>query len=81
VNRTIKRLFGASLFLALCSVTGLYVGSQQTAAQTTQPANILAQQFGSDPGDGLLLAGGLLMMLAIAVAFAGVMLWMRERKT
>jgi hypothetical protein len=81
VNRTIKQLFGVSLFLALCSVTGLYVGSRQAAAQTSQPVNILAQQLGSDPGDGLVLAGGFLMILALAVAFAGAMLWMRERQS
>lgn len=81
MNRTIKRLFGASLFLALCSVANLYVGSQQVAAQTTEPVNILAQQLGSDPGDGLVLAGGFLMLIALSVAFAGVMLWMRERKS
>lgn len=78
MNRTIKRLFGASLFLALCSITNLYVGSQQAAAQTTEPVNILAQQLGSDPGDGWMLAGGFLMILAMSVAFAGTMLWMRE---
>jgi hypothetical protein len=81
VNRTIKRLFGSSLFLALCSITSMYVGSQQTAAKTSQPENILAQQLGSDPGDGLVLAGIFLMLLALAVAFAGAMMWMRERKT
>lgn len=81
MSGTIKRLFASSLFLALCSITGLYVGSQQVAAQTTKPVNILAQQLGSDPGDGWMLAGGFLMILSLAVAFAGVMLWMQERKT
>ena len=81
MNRTIKQLFASSLFLALCSVTGLYVGSRMVEAQTPQPANILAQQFGADPGDGWLLAGGFLMIIALAVAFAGAMMWARERKT
>ena len=79
MNRTIKRLFGSSLFLALCSATNLYVGSRMAEAQTTQPANILAQQLGSDPGDGWMLAGVFLMIVALAVAFAGAMMWVRER--
>lgn len=81
MNRTIKRLFASSLFLALCSATNFYVGSQKAAVQTTQSTNILAQQLGSDPGDGFMLAGSFLMLIAVAVAFAGAMLWVRERES
>ena len=77
---TIKRLLGASFLLVLCSLSSLYVGSVKAAAAPPAPADILAQQFGTDPGDGWLLAGGFLMLLALAFAFAGVMLWVQERE-
>ena len=80
--RTIKRLFAASAFLTLCSIASLYAGSRvaETAAPAQQAANPLAAQFGGDPGDGWMLAGGLLMLLAVALASAGLMLWTRERQ-
>lgn len=79
--RTIKRLFAASALLTLCSIASLYAGSRAaTAAQPAQVANPLAAQFGGDPGDGWMLAGGFLMLLAVAVASAALMLWMRERE-
>ena len=79
--RTIKRLFAASAFLTLCSITSLYVGSRVTAAAApAQIANPLAAQFGGDPGDGWMLAGGFLMLVAMAFASAGLMLWMREKE-
>jgi hypothetical protein len=82
MRRTIKKLFGSSVFLIICSISCLYFGSQRAAAAAapTQAANALAQQFGADPGDGLMLAGGFLMLVALAFASAGVMLWMRERQ-
>jgi hypothetical protein len=78
---TIRRLFGSSVFLVLCSAACLYLGSQRAAsASPSQAANELARQFGGDPGDGLMLAGGLLMLVALAFASAGAMLWFRERE-
>jgi len=77
---TIKRLFGASFFLVLCSISSLYVGSVKAASAPPAPADILAQQFGTDPGDGWLLAGGFLLLLALAFAFACAMLWVQERE-
>jgi hypothetical protein len=79
--RTIKRLFAASAFVTLCSITSLYVGSRAAAAVApAQAANPLAAQFGGDPGDGWMLAGGFLMLVALALASAAFMLWMRERE-
>ncbi len=79
--RMIKRLFAASAFLTLCSITSLYVGSRAAAAvPSAQVANPLAAQFGGDPGDGWMLAGGFLMLVAVAFASAALMLWMRERE-
>ncbi|MBV9926650.1 MAG: hypothetical protein JOZ96_16645 [Acidobacteria bacterium] len=79
--RTIKRLFAASAFLTVCSITSLYAGSRVAAvAAPAQAANPLAAQFGGDPGDGWMLAGGFLMLVALALASAGLMLWMRERE-
>ena len=78
---TIRRLFGSSVFLVLCSAACLYFGSQRAAsAPSSQAANELARQFGGDPGDGFMLAGGLLMLVALAFASAGAMLWFRERE-
>jgi hypothetical protein len=79
--RTIKRLFAASALLTLCSIASLYAGSRVAAAvPPAQAANPLAAQFGGDPGDGWMLAGGLLMLVALAFASAACMLWMRERE-
>ena len=78
--RTIKRLFAASAFLTLCSIASLYVGSRVAAAAApAQQLNPLAAHFGGDPGDGWMLAGGFLMILSLALASAGLMLWTRER--
>ena len=77
--RTIKRLFAASAFLTLCSITSLYIGSRVSAAPS-QASNPLAAQFGADAGDGWMLAGGFLMLVAVAFASAGLMLWTRERQ-
>ena len=79
--RTIKRLFAASAFLTLCSISSFYVGSHEAAAAgPSQAVNPLAVQFGGDPGDGWMLAGGLLMVLAIALTSAAAMLWFREKR-
>jgi hypothetical protein len=78
--RTIKRLFAASAFLTLCSIASLYVGSRVAeAAAPAQHANPIAAQLGGDPGDGWMLAGVFLMLVALALASAGMMLWTRER--
>jgi hypothetical protein len=79
--RTIKRLFGASAFLTLCSITSFYCGSRAAAsAGPSQAANPFASQFGGDPGDGWMLAGGFLMVVAIALTSAAAMLWFREKR-
>ena len=79
MSSTIKRLMAASAFLTLCSISSLYLGSLAAASAPAQSANPLAQ-LGADPGDGWLLAGGFLMVVALAVASAALMLWMRERE-
>ena len=79
MSNTIKRLCAASAFLTLCSISSLYLGSLAASAAPPQSANPLGQ-LGSDPGDGWLLAGGFLMIVALAVASAALMLWMRERQ-
>ena len=76
---TIRNILITSVLLLLCSLSSLYVGSEKSAAAPPD-ANILAQQFGADPGDGWLLAGGFLLLLALAFAFAGAMLWAQERQ-
>ena len=79
--KTIKKLFAASAFLTVCSISNFYVGSR--VAETSVPAQVanpLAAQFGGDPGDGWMLAGVFLMLVAVAFASAGLMLWTRERQ-
>ncbi len=79
--RTIKRLFAASAFLTLCSIASLYAGSRVAAAAApAQHLNPIAAQLGGDPGDGWMLAGVFLMLVALALASAAMMLWMRERE-
>ncbi len=78
---TIKRLFGSSFFLTLCSTACLYVGSQKAAAAAhVAGAANNPLQIGGDPGDGWMLAGGFLMVVALAFASAAAMLWTRERQ-
>jgi amino acid transporter len=79
---TIGRLFAAAVLLVAFSVTCLYVGDRRAdaAAQAPQPENPLAQAFASDPGDGWMLTGGFLMIVALALASAGGMLWAQEKK-
>jgi hypothetical protein len=78
--RTIKRLLASAAFLTICSATSLYHGSRMAEAAPPAAANPLAQQFGTDPGDGWMLAGGFLMLVAMAFASAAVMLWTREHE-
>ncbi|HEX8352228.1 MAG TPA: hypothetical protein VF611_05000 [Pyrinomonadaceae bacterium] len=79
--RTIKSLFAASAFLTLCSIASLYAGSRAAASSApVQAHNPIAAQLGGDPGDGWVLAGGFLMVVALALASAAAMLWMRERE-
>jgi len=78
---TIKKLFAASAFLTLCSITSLYVGSRVAAnAPPSASSNPLAQQFAGDPGDGWMVAGAFLLVVALALASAAAMLWTRERE-
>jgi len=81
---TIRKLFGASLAFAIVALTVSYFGYRQSQAHPRQSgtaANELAQQFAGNPGDGWMLAGGFLMLVALAVAFAAAMLWAQERKS
>jgi hypothetical protein len=77
---TIGKLFAAAVLLVAISVTCLYVGSRKAAAHGPQPDNPFAQQFAADPGDGWMLAGGFLLIVALATAGAGGMIWTREGK-
>jgi hypothetical protein len=79
MSSTIKRLCAASAFLTLCSISSLYLGSLAASSAPQQTANPLAR-LGADPGDGWLLAGSFLMILALAIASAALMLWMRGRE-
>jgi hypothetical protein len=77
---TIKKLFASSAFLTICSITSLYVGSRvATSAPPAAASNALARHFAGDPGDGWMMAGALLLVVALALASAAAMLWTRER--
>jgi hypothetical protein len=78
---TIQKLFGVAALLVLFSTASWYVGRQITQTVPPQTQNTLSQQFAADPGDGWMLFGGFLMIVAVAVACAGAMLWTQERKS
>ncbi len=80
MSGTIRKLFGASLALTLLALSASYFGFRLAEAKKPGAENLLTQQFAADPGDGWMLAGGFLMLIALAVAFAAAMLWMQERK-
>jgi hypothetical protein len=80
---TIVKLFATAVLLVAFSATCLYVGNRKASAAAASPRpenNPLAQQFASDPGDGWMLAGGFLLIVALAMTGAGGMLWMREER-
>lgn len=80
MDGTLRKLFWAAMFFALGSLASFYVGSRHAAEATPpSPDNALARQFSGDPGDGWMLFGGFLLMVALAVAFAGAKLWTQER--
>ena len=80
---TIRKLFTASGLLALLALSASYYGREVAEAQRPAAAarDTLAGQFAADPGDGWMLAGGFLMVVALAIASAAFMLWMRERQS
>ena len=80
MSATIRKLFGASGLFILLALSASYFGYRQSAAGTPSVDGALARQFAAEPGDGWMLAGGFLMLVALAVAFAGVMLWVQERR-
>lgn len=84
MRATIRKLFAVSLAFALLALAASYFGYQQSLANPRTPvsaANDLARQFTGSPGDGWMLAGGFLMLIALAVVGAAAMLWAQERKS
>ena len=82
MDGTIRKLFGAAVVLALLSAGSWYAGSR-VAADAPPPAqqiNALGSQFAADPGDGWMLFGGFLLIVAVAFACAAAMLWAQEAK-
>ena len=78
---TTGKLLAASALLASLVLASCYIGSRYAVAtQVPAPANALGAQFAADPGDGWMLFGGFLMLVALSLALAGAMLWGRERK-
>jgi succinate dehydrogenase/fumarate reductase cytochrome b subunit len=81
MRKTIWKLFGASFALALFAIGSWYRGFRLSALSKPAQSNALAKQFAQTPGDGWMLFAVLLLLLALAIASAGTMLWMQERKT
>ncbi len=77
---TIRKLFAACAVLVLLSAASWYAASRQGEAPKAAERNVLAEQFGGEPGDSWRLAGLGLLLVSGAVACAGVMLWRRERQ-
>lgn len=81
MDGTVRKLFGAAGVLALLSAASWYAGSRAASdAPPAQQLNALSRQFAADPGDGWVLFGGFLIIVAVAVACAGAMLWAQEAK-
>ncbi len=82
MDGTVRKLFGAALLLALLSAGSWYAGSRVAAdaPPPQQQLDALGRQFAADPGDGWMLFGGFLLVVAVAVACAGAMLWAQEAK-
>lgn len=84
MRETIRKLFAVSLVFALLALAASYFGYRQSLAHpraAISATNDLAQQFTGNPGDGWMLAGGFLMLIALAVVGAAAMLWAQERKS
>lgn len=76
---TIKKLCGASFALVLLSLSSYYFGSRYALSHA--PLNReseCAMCFGV--GDEWKILAGLLLVVALAVAFAAGMMWLRERR-
>jgi len=81
MDGTIRKLFGAAGTMSVFAAASWYAGSRVAADAPPAPQlNELGRQFASDPGDGWMLLGGFLLIIAVAVACAGAMLWAQEAK-
>lgn len=81
MSGTVRKLFGVSISLVVFAMVSFYVGAIEAgkAAGSAQPADSLARNFSADPGDGWMMLGGFLLLVALALIFAGLMLRTRER--
>jgi hypothetical protein len=77
MTSTIRKLAGTSVLLTLAASTSFFIGSRYDAP-AAKAGNELARQFAGDPGDGWMLFGGFLLIVAVALAFAGAKLWSQE---
>lgn len=75
----IRKLYAGALVLAALASASYYLGTraaQAGVAANAQPECVMC--FGA--GDELKILGGLLLVVALALAFAATMLWLRERR-
>jgi hypothetical protein len=79
---TIKKLVGVSVSLVCFAAVSFYLGGRAAGevTSTAQAANPFAGQFAGEPGDGWMLFGGFLLLVAFALTAAGLMLWTQERR-
>jgi hypothetical protein len=82
MHATIKKLFGLSVSLVCLAAASFLLGTRAAseADLAAQAANPFAGQFAAEPGDGWMLFGGFLMLVAVGLTAAGVMLWTQERR-
>ena len=80
MNGTVRNLLIASALLVAGALGSVHVGNLRAAQAAPSTANVFAQQFFSDPGDGWMLTAVFLTLIALAFAFAAGMLWLQERK-
>jgi len=79
---TIKKLFGLSVSLVCFAAVSFYFGGRvaRESARGPQAENPFSGQFAAEPGDGWMLFGGFLALVAAALTAAGLMLWNQERR-
>lgn len=74
----IKKLYAASLLFAALALGSYYLGTRPAAAAASQTTPECVVCFGA--GDELKIIGGLLLVVALAVALAATMLRLREKR-
>ena len=78
-TKTVKILFTVSLFMLAGSGVSFFIGHQR-ALKAAQVEASAMDMFASQPGDNWKYLGAILLLVALASAFAAIRIWLQERK-